>query len=136
MRDLARGIHPTAVVQGGLAGAVEALAERTPLPVTVRVPTRRWPVGIEVAAYFVVAEALTNAVRHAHATQADVTVMVEDDRLWVSITDDGIGGADAGAGTGLGGLADRLAALGGSLEVLSPPGGGTVVRADLPLATP
>ena len=129
LRDLARGIHPTAVVQGGLASAVEALAERTPLPVTVRVPAERWPVGIEVAAYFVVAEALTNAVRHAQATQADVTVIVEDGRLRVSITDDGIGGADAGAGTGLGGLADRLAALGGGLEVVSPPGGGTVVRA-------
>ena len=136
LRDLARGIHPTAVVQGGLASAVEALAERTPLPVSVRVPAQRWPIGIEVAAYFVVAEALTNAVRHARATQAEVTVIEEDGRLRVSIADDGVGGADPGRGTGLGGLADRLAALGGGLEVVSPPGGGTIVRGDLPLATP
>ena len=136
LRDLARGIHPTAVVQGGLASAVEALAERTPLPVSVRIPRDRWPIGIEVAAYFVVAEALTNAVRHARATRAEVSADVEGERLTVSIVDDGIGGADLGAGTGLGGLADRLAALGGSLEVVSPPGGGTIVRGDLPLAVP
>ena len=136
LRDLARGIHPTAVVQGGLASAVEALAERTPLPVTVRVPTQRWPIGIEVAAYFVAAEALTNAVRHARATRAEVTAVEEDGRLRISIADDGVGGADPGHGTGLGGLADRLAALGGGLEVVSPPGGGTIVRGDLPLATP
>jgi signal transduction histidine kinase len=136
LRDLARGIHPTNVVQGGLASAVEALAERTPLPVTVRVSSQRWPIRIEVAAYFVVAEALTNAVRHANATRAEVTATEEGGRLRISIADDGIGGADPGAGTGLGGLVDRLAALGGSLEVLSPPGGGTVVRADLPLVTP
>ena len=136
LRDLARGIHPTAVVQGGLSSAVEALAERTPLPVSVRIPRQRWPVGIEVAAYFVVAEALTNTVRHARATRAEVTAIQEDGRLLISITDDGIGGADAAAGTGLGGLADRLAALGGRLEVMSPPDGGTLVRGDLPLSTP
>jgi signal transduction histidine kinase len=136
LRDLARGIHPTAVVQGGLASAVEALAERTPLPVTVRVPAgMRWPISIEVAAYFVVAEALTNAVRHARATRAEVTAAEEAGRLRISIADDGIGGADPGAGTGLGGLVDRLAALGGGLEVLSPPGGGTLVRGDLPLVS-
>jgi signal transduction histidine kinase len=136
LRDLARGIHPTGVVQGGLASAVEALAERTPLPVAVRVPGQRWPIGVEVAAYFVVAEALTNAVRHANATRAEVTATERDGRLRISVADDGIGGADPGTGTGLGGLVDRLAALGGSLEVLSPPGGGTVVRGDLPLVTP
>ena len=133
LRDLARGIHPTAVVQGGLATAVEALAERTPLVVTVRIPKQRWPVGLEVAAYFVVAEALTNAVRHARATRAEVTAAEEDGRLRISITDDGVGGADPKAGTGLGGLVDRLAALGGSLEVSSPHGGGTRVQGDLPL---
>lgn len=136
LRDLARGIHPTAVVQGGLASAVEALAERTPLPVTVRVSRERWAVGIEVAAYFVVAEALTNAVRHAHASRAEVSADVDGERMTVAVADDGIGGADLGSGTGLGGLADRLAALGGSLEVVSPPGGGTIVRGDLPLALP
>jgi signal transduction histidine kinase len=136
LRDLARGIHPTAVVQGGLAAAVEALAERTPLPVSVRVSRRRWPVGIEVAAYFVVAEALTNAVRHARGTRAEVTATEEDGRLRVSIADDGIGGVDPRAGSGLGGLADRLAALGGSLEVVSPPDGGTLVRCELPVSPP
>ena len=137
LRELARGIHPTGIVQGGLASAVEALAERTSLPVTVRIlDRRRWPIGIEVAAYFVVAEALTNAVRHAHATRAEVTATERGGWLEISIADDGIGGADPGTGTGLGGLVDRLAALGGSLEVLSPPGGGTVVRGELPLVTP
>ena len=124
------------MVQGGLAAAVESLTERTPLPVSVRIPRRRWPVGLEVAAYFVVAEALTNAVRHARATRAEVTAIEEDGRLRISIADDGIGGADAGSGSGLGGLADRLAALGGTLEVVSPPNGGTVVRGELPLSAP
>jgi signal transduction histidine kinase len=134
LRDLARGIHPTAVVQGGLASAVEALAERTPLPVSVRIPLgARWPIAIEVAAYFVVAEALTNAVRHAHASRADVTARAEPGRLRIMVADDGNGGADPAAGTGLGGLVDRLAALGGTLEIISPPGGGTLVRGDLPL---
>jgi signal transduction histidine kinase len=103
----------------------------------VRVPAgRRWPIHIEVAAYFVVAEALTNAVRHSRAMRADVAAVEEDGWLRISIADDGIGGADPGAGTGLGGLVDRLAALGGSLVVVSPPGGGTLVRGALPLTPP
>ncbi len=133
LRDLARGIHPTAVVQGGLASAVEALAERTPIPVSVDVPEGRWPAGIEVAAYFVVAEAITNAVRHAGASRAEVSASVVDGRLRIAVSDDGVGGADPRAGTGLGGLADRLAALGGTLEVVSPVGGGTVIVGLLPV---
>jgi len=135
LRDLARGIHPTAVVQGGLASAVEALAERTPIPVSVDVPEGRWPAGIEVAAYFVVAEAITNAVRHAGASHAEVAASVVEGRLRIAVSDDGVGGADPRAGTGLGGLADRLAALGGTLEVVSPVGGGTVIVGFLPVTT-
>ena len=136
LRDLARGIHPTALVQGGLASAIEALAERTPLPITVRVPAGvRWPSTVEVAGYFVVAEALTNAVRHARASRAEVTAFEEPGRLRITVEDDGIGGADSASGTGLGGLVDRLAALGGNLEITSPVGGGTLVSGVLPLVT-
>jgi signal transduction histidine kinase len=136
LRELARGIHPTSVVQAGLASAVEALAERSTLRVRTDIPRRRWPIGIEVAGYFVIAEALTNAVRHADAQQADIAVREAGGNLVVSVVDDGAGGATIASGSGLAGLADRVAALGGDLHIDSPPGKGTTVRATLPLVAP
>jgi signal transduction histidine kinase len=133
VRGLARGLYPPILTEAGLAAAVESLAERTPVPVEVRIPDARFPAAVEVTAYFVVAEALTNVTRHAGATTARVHAAVEDGELGVTITDDGRGGADPGRGTGLRGLDDRVAAIGGSLEVGSAPGGGTTVRVRLPL---
>ncbi len=133
VRGLARGLYPPILTEAGLAAAVESLAERAPIPVDVRIPDARFPPAIEVTAYFVVAEALTNVTRYAGATLARVHAAVADDALTVTIVDDGRGGADPGRGTGLRGLADRVAAIGGSLEIDSAPGAGTTVRAALPL---
>ncbi|HEX6867498.1 MAG TPA: histidine kinase [Candidatus Limnocylindrales bacterium] len=136
VRDLARGLHPTLLTEAGLAAAIEALAERAPLPVDVEVPDRRYEAQVEATAYFVIAEALTNVARHAHATVARVAVVDDHDRLTISVADDGVGAAEPGAGTGLRGLADRVAAAGGRLTVSSPPGGGTMVEAELPSIAP
>ncbi len=133
VRGLARGLYPPILTEAGLAAAVESLAERAPIPVEVRIPDARFPPAIEVTAYFVVAEALTNVTRYAGATMARVHAVVAEDGLTVTITDDGQGGADPGRGTGLRGLTDRVAAIGGSLEVRSTPGEGTTVRVALPL---
>jgi signal transduction histidine kinase len=133
VRGLARGLHPTILTESGLAAAVEALAERAPIVVTVDIPERRFPSHVEATAYFVVAEALTNVVRHAAATGAHVSVGVVARRLVIDIVDDGRGGADPAAGSGLRGLSDRLAAAGGSLAIDSSIGGGTTIRAELPL---
>jgi signal transduction histidine kinase len=134
VRGLARGIHPTILTEAGLRAAVDALAERTPVAVTVDIPDRRYDPQLEATAYFVVAEALTNIARYAGATEARVSALEDDGRLVVTIVDDGIGGADPAAGSGLRGLADRLAALDGRLGITSPSGGGTSIRAELPLA--
>jgi signal transduction histidine kinase len=133
VRDLARGLHPTILVETGLGPAIEALAERTSVPVSVEAPTRRFPANVEAAAYFVVAEALTNVARYAGATIVRVEIRAKGDRLTVAVRDDGHGGADPERGSGLRGLTDRVAALGGQLAIESPPDGGTTVRADLPL---
>ena len=133
VRGLARGIHPTILTEAGLAAAVDALAERAPLPVRVDVGEQRYEGQVESTAYFVVAEALTNAARHASATEARVVIREEDGRLVVNVVDDGRGGADLAAGSGLRGLADRLAAVGGTLSLASPRNGGTAVHADMPL---
>jgi signal transduction histidine kinase len=135
VRGLARGIHPTILSEAGLRAAVDALAERTPVPVTVDVAERRYDPQLEAAAYFVVAEALTNVVRYAGATEARVSAGERDGRFVVTITDDGRGGADPAAGSGLRGLADRVAAVEGRLTISSPSGGGTIIRAELPLTT-
>ena len=133
LRELARGIHPAVLTERGLDPALDALAARAPLPVTISAPlAERLPPAVEAAAYFVVLEALTNVAKYASATAAEVTVQQVDGHVVVDVTDDGVGGADPSAGSGLSGLADRVAALGGRLEVQSPPGGGTVVRAELP----
>jgi signal transduction histidine kinase len=133
LRELAHGIHPTLLSEQGLGAALEALAVRAPLPVSVSgVPADRLPSAVESTTYFVTAEALTNVARYAQAALAFVHLSVEDGRLRVQIGDDGVGGADP-QGTGLRGLRDRVEALDGALEVHSSPEGGTTVRAELPL---
>jgi signal transduction histidine kinase len=133
LRELARGIHPAVLSDRGLGPALEALAARIPLPVEIAaLPSERLPAPVEAAAYFVVAEAITNVARYAQATHAEVAVCRDGDHVLVRVTDDGVGGADPAAGSGLRGLADRVAALDGRLEVVSPQGGGTTVRAVIP----
>ncbi|WP_405102085.1 sensor histidine kinase [Micromonospora sp. NBC_01412] len=133
IREQIRGIHPQILTDFGLAEAVRELAERCPIPVEVDLvmPSRPSP-AVESTAYFVVSEALTNVVRHAAATCVQVTGGVVEDRLVLTITDDGRGGADPALGTGIRGLADRVAVMDGTLEINSPRGGPTVVRIDLP----
>jgi signal transduction histidine kinase len=138
LRELASGIHPAVLADRGLGAAVEALAERAPLPVYVatELPARRLPERVELAAYFLVSEALTNVAKHASATQASVAVTERQGRLVVEVGDDGVGGADVACGTGLRGLKDRLAAIDGRFEVDSKRGHGTTVRAVLPCTQP
>jgi signal transduction histidine kinase len=133
LRELVRGGTPTVLSDRGLGGAVEALAHRAPLPVEVgELPAQELPEQVELAAYFVVSEALTNVAKYASATRASVTMTESNGRLAVEISDDGVGGADIDLGTGLRGLTDRLAAIEGELEVDSEPGRGTAVRASIP----
>jgi signal transduction histidine kinase len=135
LRDLARGISPPVLADRGLEAAVEALGRRSAIPVTVEAELGRRPIPVvETAAYFVVAEALTNAAKHGAGASARVRVAERDERLIIEITDDGPGGADP-AGTGLTGLRHRVEALDGSLSVASPAGLGTLVRAELPCAS-
>jgi signal transduction histidine kinase len=135
LREIAHGIHPALLTARGLGAAVEALAARTPLPITVELELdARLPEAVEVAGYYVTAEALTNVVKYAEATCATVRVAREGDRAVVEIADDGIGGADPRGGSGLRGLSDRVETLEGRLEVFSPPGVGTRVRAAFPLS--
>jgi signal transduction histidine kinase len=136
LRELARGIHPAVLSAQGLAAAVEALVARMPMPVEAVSTAGRCSAAAEATAYFVVCEALTNVARHARASRAGVAISMERGLLVVEVADDGVGGADAGAGSGLRGLCDRLAAAGGTLSVESPPGGGTRVRATLPCGCP
>ncbi|KAB2350236.1 sensor histidine kinase [Actinomadura rudentiformis] len=133
LRELVRGIHPRVLTDLGLPPAVAELAVRSPLPVTVALEVpQRLPAPVESAAYFVVAEALTNAAKHAHAERVEVTGAVTGGTLYVEIHDDGVGGADPTRGSGLSGLADRVDALDGTLVLASPPGGPTVVRLEVP----
>jgi signal transduction histidine kinase len=117
----------------GLAAAVEGLADRSPFPVTVAIDEQRYPASVESAAYFVTAEALTNAAKYAGATAVTVSAGREDDRLVLVVADDGVGGAAPQPGSGLAGLEDRVAALSGRLVLDSAPGAGTTVRAEIPL---
>jgi signal transduction histidine kinase len=112
---------------------VRALAARAPVPVSVDVSSDELPPAVEIAVYFVVAEALTNIAKYANASSATVAVARSSGEVVVSVTDDGAGGADVAAGSGLRGLADRVGALDGRIVVESPPGGGTTVRAEIPL---
>jgi signal transduction histidine kinase len=133
LRELARGIHPAVLTETGLAGAIQALVERSPVATTITaVPAGRLPAAIEATAYFVVSEALTNVAKHAMADSAEVTICQRPGRLVVEVSDDGAGGARPEGGSGLRGLADRVASVGGALRVDSPPGCGTRLKADLP----
>ncbi len=134
LRELARGIHPAVLTDRGLAAAVEALAARATLPVELNsLPSERLPEPIEAAAYYVVSESLANVAKYAAASQAQVDLARDDGLLVVEVSDDGVGGADPGKGSGLRGLTDRVEALGGRLQVSSERGRGTTVRAELPL---
>ena len=133
LRDLAHGILPPRLTRGGLRAGVDAVVERVDLPVQVDVPNERYPAEIEATAYFIVAEALTNVVKHSHARAAKVTASVQDGTLRVEIRDDGSGGANPD-GHGLVGMRDRVTTLGGRLEIDSPDGDGTRVAASLPLS--
>jgi signal transduction histidine kinase len=134
LRELARGIHPAVLTERGLTAAVEVLARRCDVPVMVHVPAERLPGPIEGAAYYVIAEALTNVTRYSGASSASVDVRREGGRLVVEVTDDGGGGADPESGSGLRGLADRVEALHGTLEITSPPNEGTTLRAEFGLS--
>jgi signal transduction histidine kinase len=133
LRDLARGLHPAVVSAHGLPVALEELAARAAVPVALSVELdERLPEPVEVAAFYVVSECLTNIGKHAHATTASVSLTRDDDRVRVEIVDDGVGGADTELGSGLRGLADRVEALGGRLRIWTPPDGGTRVLAEVP----
>ncbi len=134
LRELAHGIHPAVLTDRGLEPALQALVTRAPVPVDVEADGGRLPPPVESAAYFVVSEALTNVAKYAQASRASVAVRRADDRLTVEVADDGVGGADLAGGSGLRGLADRVEALGGRLEIDSPPGAGTRVTAEIPVS--
>jgi signal transduction histidine kinase len=135
LRELARGIHPVALTEGGLRPALQALVQRSKIPSKLAtVPDGRFPAAIEAAAYFTVAEALTNAARYSEATSVEVRASQEDGRLRILVSDNGRGAADL-LGSGLGGMADRVAAVNGTISVRSPAGRGTVVRVDIPVST-
>jgi PAS domain S-box-containing protein len=133
LRELVRGIHPAVLTHRGLPAAVRALADRASVPVRMEIDDERYPESVELAAYFVVAEALTNVAKYARASSAQVKTTRARNHLVLTVDDDGIGGARASAGSGLAGLADRLAALDGTLTVSSSPGDGTHIRAEIPL---
>jgi PAS domain S-box-containing protein len=133
LRELARGIHPAVLTEGGLAPALRSLTAGSRVRVKLgKLPPGRLPSRVEATVYFLVAEALTNVARYAGAARAEIDVRAGEDRVVVEVRDDGRGGADPALGSGLRGLADRLAALDGSFEVISPPGGGTTIRAAIP----
>jgi signal transduction histidine kinase len=133
LRELARGIHPAVLSDRGLPAALQALASRVPIPVDlVETPSERLPARVEIASYYVIAEALTNVAKYAHAGSAQVRVRQLNGSVSVEITDDGVGGADPAHGSGLRGLADRVAALDGRLEIISRAGQGTTVKAQIP----
>lgn len=134
LAELARGIHPAALTNGGLRAALPELASRVPVPVEVRVDAGRVPAAAEAAVYFVCSEALTNVAKHGAASRVQLDVKLAGDGIAVTIVDNGVGGADSRRGSGLRGLADRVEALGGRLRVESPPGRGTRIFAEIPTA--
>jgi PAS domain S-box-containing protein len=133
LRELARGIHPAALTESGLATALRALASRSACNTSLEAPEARLPESVEVALYYVAAEALANVAKYAQATNVTVELTADDGRAMLRVVDDGIGGADPGRGSGLTGLSDRLGAIGGTLSVSSRPGEGTTVVAIAPL---
>lgn len=137
LRELAAGIHPAILTNRGLSAAIESITARVPLQVDLAISDERFPEPVEVAAYFVVTEALANVIKHAEgATCAQVQLVASPGTMRLVVVDDGPGGARAVPGHGLGGLQDRVAALGGTFEVVSPRGAGTKIVVDLPLAAP
>jgi signal transduction histidine kinase len=132
LRDLASGLHPAVLTQLGVGPALEVVAERLPIPVALSVPPRRWPEAVETTAYFIACEALANIVKHADAEHVRIAVVDRADRLVLTVTDDGRGGAHLDPGHGLLGMRDRATALGGTLTITSRPGEGTTIEADLP----
>jgi signal transduction histidine kinase len=134
LRELARGIHPAILTDHGLAAAVEALADRAPVPVAVEIGEERYPPLVESAAYFIASEALTNVAKYANARRARVRAGAIDGRLELVISDDGDGGARISPGGGLSGLHDRVAALHGTFTLESPVGGGTCLSVVFPIA--
>jgi signal transduction histidine kinase len=134
LQEISRGIHPGILSRGGLGPALKTLARRSAVAVRLHLDLiQRLPESVEVAAYYVVAEALTNAAKHAQASEVTVSVHVQDGDLDVTIRDDGIGGANARKGSGLTGLTDRVEALGGAMAISSRPGNGTSLWATIPL---
>jgi signal transduction histidine kinase len=134
LQEISRGIHPAILARGGLAAALKALARRSAVPVRLEVRAEtRLPEPVEVAAYYIVSEALTNTAKHAHASAVSVVVEASDGVLGLSIRDDGRGGADPTRGSGLIGLTDRVDALGGTIDVVSPAGAGTTLLIRLPI---
>ena len=134
LREMSRGLHPAILSEGGLSPALRTLAQRSAVPVELHVNTKsRYPPPLEVAAYYVVSEALTNTTKHADASHAEVIVEEQDSTLWLRVRDDGVGGAEPQRGSGLIGLRDRVEALGGSIDVISPVSHGTVVQVSLPI---
>ena len=134
LREISRGIHPAILAHGGLGSALKTLARRSAVPVELEVNTEtRPPEPVEVAVYYIVSEALTNTAKHAHATEVHVVVEARDGVLELSIRDDGCGGADPRRGSGLIGLTDRIDALGGTIELVSPVGQGTTLLITLPI---
>jgi len=133
LRELAHGLHPALLADRGLGPALEAVAARAPVPVEIaELPEERLPEPVEVAAYYLVSEALTNVAKYAQATSAAIAIARTGERAIVEVSDDGVGGAEARPGSGLRGLGDRIAALQGTLSIDSPPGGGTRIRAEIP----
>ena len=136
VREISHGIHPAILSERGLTQALRALARRSALPVELDLGTdRRLPGQVEVAAYYAVSEALANAAKHANASAVQVELDVPDGTLRLAIRDDGIGGADPARGSGLSGLSDRVEAVGGTLDVTSPAGGGTTLLIEIPVLT-
>ena len=133
LRELVRGIHPVALTESGLGSALRALARRSPVGVEVDVPEGRLPEPIEVAFYYVAAEALANVSKYAQATSVDLSLATDGQAAVLRVRDDGVGGANPDGGSGFAGLVDRMEALGGTLEVISPAGAGTTVTATVPL---
>jgi signal transduction histidine kinase len=134
LRELARGIHPVVLTDRGLGAAIDALRARATVPVEIaEIPDERLPANVEAAAYYVVAEAITNVAKYAHASGATVGVRRGNVAVTVTVSDDGAGGADPAHGSGLRGLAARVEALNGRVDVDSPPGRGTRITAEIPV---
>ena len=134
LRELARGIHPAILTEAGLGAAINALAERSVVPATVRsIPDRRLPPAVEATAYFIVSEALANVAKHARATNVSIAAINSATTLRIEVGDDGVGGADSASGSGIRGLQDRVAAIGGTFKMESPVGQGTLAIAEIPI---